>query len=121
MHRFASLSGLLVVACLLISGTTVAHSQQPSSTDEEHEKWIASVLGQIETIKPGMTRGDLAKIFGEEGGLSIRSQRKCVFKGCPYIKVDVVFTPSDNDQTTEKPEDRIVSISRPFLEYTIAD
>jgi hypothetical protein len=68
-----------------------------------------------------MTRGDLTKTFGDAGGLSIRSQRKYVFKGCPYIKVDVVFTSSDNDQLTEKPEDRIVSISRAYLEYTISD
>jgi hypothetical protein len=68
-----------------------------------------------------MTRGDLTKTFGEEGGVSTRWQRKYVFKGCSYIKLDVVFTSSDNDQLTEKPEDRIVSISRVYLEYTISD
>jgi hypothetical protein len=117
MHRFAPLSGLFVTACLLVSGTNVSHSQQPSA-EEDHTKWVAAVLNQIETIKPGMTRGDLTKTFREEGGLSTRSHGKYVFKGCPYIKVDVVFTSSDNDQLTEN---RIVSISRAYLEYTVWD
>jgi hypothetical protein len=121
MHKFASLSALFIAACLLISGTTVSHSQQPSSIDEEHTKWIASVMRAIDDIKPGMTRDEIKKVLHEEGGLSTRTHRTYVYKHCPFIKVDVVFAPADADQGTEKPEDKVVSLSRPYLEYGVMD
>lgn len=94
--------------------------------DEEHTKWIDHVMRSIATIKPGMTRKDLFRIFKEEGGLSTSTQRRYVYKGCPYIKVDVKFFPvgetaADQTPVTENPADKIVEISRPFLEYSIMD
>lgn len=121
MHRLARLWCLFIATCLLISGISVSHSQQPSSTDEEHGKWIASVIDAIDAIKPGMTREAMKEVLQEEGGLSTRTHRTYVYKQCPYIKVNVVFAPTDADPGTEKPEDKVVSISRPYLEYRIMD
>jgi hypothetical protein len=81
------------------------------------------VLPWIQDVKPGMTRKDLLRVFTTEGGLSNRSRRTYVLKPCPYIKVDVEFTPATNeeDRLTEMPEDKIATISRPYLEYSIMD
>src|ERR1700676_2149804 len=91
--------------------------------DREHTKWIASVMDSIQTIKPGMTREDLLKVFNTEGGISNRLHRTYVYKACPYIKVTVEFKPVEqqNDSFIEMPTDRIVRISNPFLQYTVAD
>ncbi len=121
MHKLTNWPWLLIAICLLISAMSVAYGQQPSAIDKGHTRWILQVMRKIQTIKPGMTRGDLRKIFVEEGGLSARTQRKYVYKTCPYIKVDIEFSPSDNDRSTEKPEDTIVSVSRPYLEYSVMD
>lgn len=121
MRKFASVSGLFIAICLLISGTTVSHSQQPCSVDEEHTKWIASVMRAIDAIKPGMTREEMKEVLREEGGLSTRTDRTYVYKQCPLIKVKVVFTPTDADPGTENPEDKVLSISRPYLEYSVMD
>ncbi len=143
MRKLASCPGLFIAILVVSSGMGVSLSQnlaaaggqspqgldkkttpariQSSVIDQEHTKWIDKVMRTIQTIKPGMVRGDLKKMFAEEGGLSARRQRKYVYKTCPYIKVDVEFAPSDNDMSTEKPEDKIVSISRPYLEYSIMD
>jgi hypothetical protein len=112
---------IFVGISLLVLWMSVSHAQQVSAIDEEHTKWIDEVMRTIHTIKPGMTRGDLEKVFVHEGGLSTRSHQKYVYKGCPYIKVDVDLAPSDEDRWTEKPEDKVVGISRPYLEYTISD
>jgi hypothetical protein len=64
-----------------------------------------------------MTRSDLQLIFTTEGGISTRTQRTYVFKDCPYIKVDVVFS----DTGATEAEDRIVSISRPYLAFAVND
>jgi len=118
VRRLARVYFLFIATCLLVTGTSASHSQQLSTSNDEHTKWIDGVMRTIQTIKRGMTRSDLAKVFVEEGGLSIRTQRKYVFRDCPHIKVDVVFTPSEDDKWTEKPEDIVktsITLSREVL------
>jgi hypothetical protein len=75
----------------------------------------------MQTIKPGMTRGDLLKVFTTEGGRSTGLRRTFVSRDCPYFKVDVTFEavgrPSHdgNGQVTlaEDNRDIIATISRP--------
>jgi hypothetical protein len=101
--------------------------QARSSVD--HVSWVAEVLRRIETIKPGMTREDLLKVFTTEGGLSTGLQRTFVSRDCPYFKIDVQFKavgrPSrdGNGRVTleEGSQDLIVQISRPYLQFGISD
>jgi hypothetical protein len=93
--------------------------------DQEHTNWLDHVLRSISTIKPGMTRKDLFTILTEEGGISTRTRKTYVYKDCPYIKVDVEFSPADNDANpdalAENSEDKILKMSRPYLEYSHMD
>jgi hypothetical protein len=97
--------------------------------DAERTRWMDSVLRSAYTIKEGMTRGDLLKVYATEGGISTGTQRTYVLKGCRSIKVDVEFKPvgrpeRDNDgRVTLVQDDRdvITKISRPYLGYGIAD
>ena len=91
--------------------------------NQERTKWIAKALRQIETIKPGMKRQDLLKVFTNEGGLSTRFQRTYVYSECPYIKVNVRFKAATNESNgmEEDAEDIIESISRPYLEWSVMD
>lgn len=91
--------------------------------DWGHTQWVDSVLLWTSEIKPGMTRKDLLRVFTTEGGISTRTQHTYVLKQCPYIKVDVEFLPAGNEQDhhAEMPEDKIVKISKPYLEYSITD
>ncbi len=76
-----------------------------------------------ETIKVGMTRKDLLKVFVAEGGLSDRMQRIYAYRECPYIKVRVKFEPAVGTLADRKKqaEDRIVTISQPYLDWPILD
>jgi hypothetical protein len=89
----------------------------------EYTLWIADSLLEIQTVKPGMTRADLLKVFEEEGGISTRIERRYAYRDCPYIKVNVKF---DLALTTAKdraehPDDKISQISEPFLQWSIGD
>jgi hypothetical protein len=90
---------------------------------QERTMWIAKVVRQIETIKPGMRRKDLLKVFTTEGGLSNRLRRTYVHIECPYIKVDVRFKAAnhEHDPLREDLADVIETISRPYLAWTVAD
>ena len=102
---------------------------QTTPSDVERTEWIAKVLRDVRTIKIGMTRGQMRKVFGEEGGLSTTSRRTYVYLGCPYIKVDFEFEPKgpeikDVDAEYSRPEsdlDVIKKMSKPYLEFSIMD
>jgi hypothetical protein len=97
--------------------------------DKDHTAWVAESLKRMQTIKPGMTRTDLLKVFTTEGGLSTGLQRTFVSQDCPYFKVDVEFeavgrsSRDANGRVTlaEGSQDLIVKISRPYLEFSIID
>jgi hypothetical protein len=113
---------LLLAASMVLGQESIRPAQRGSEIDWEHTKWIDSVMRSILTIKPGAARKDLLRIFAEEGGLSTRNHRTYAYKQCPYIKVDVEFASvGSNDKYTDMPEDKIVTISRPYLEYNIWD
>jgi hypothetical protein len=117
MNRIAAITLLL---CCMTSGAVAQenHHTAPSEIDQEHTKWIAGALQSMQTIKVSMTRADLLKVFTTEGGLSTSSWRTYVYRQCPYIKVDVKFEAPSRE---ELPTDKIVEISRPYLNWTIAD
>jgi hypothetical protein len=95
----------------------------PTSTayDSEQARWIAASMKEIQSIKAGMTRAELLKVFTVEGGISARTWRRYVYRRCGYIKVDVEFSPVGSGGGGESPDDRITKISKPFLEWMIAD
>ena len=91
----------------------VAFSQQQAL-------WVLKVMREIDTVRAGMTRKELMKVFKEEGRISTRTHRTYVDKDCPYVKVDVVFSSVDAEEQ-EGGDDKIVSISGPYLAYAIMD
>ena len=111
-----------------LSGRTERPQTQPGPP-QSHVDWVAETLERMETVKVGMTRGDLLKVFTTEGGLSFPLQQRFVSRDCRYFKVDVRFRAvgrperdSDGRQTWDTlNQDVIVEISRPYLQFSILD
>jgi hypothetical protein len=96
----------------------------PGSTadDSSQARWVNAVALDIQTIKPGMTRAQLLKVFAGEGGVSTRIGRRYVYRRCGFIKVDVEFAPSGNPNSrAESPDDVITKISKPYLDQPVTD
>jgi hypothetical protein len=122
----------LAPTALLVFVTLSAWAELPPQTDtrsdstveHEHAEWLNHVMRQIAAIKPGMTRKYLLAIFQKDGGLSPRQHGRYVYRQCPNIKVDVAFSfvnePADNSRFPSA-DDKIVKISRPYLEYPFND
>ena len=76
-----------------------------------------------------MARADLLKVFTVEGGLSTGLQRTFVSQQCPCFKVDVTSRAvgrPEKDQDgrvtlIEDQRDEIVSISKPYLAFSVLD
>jgi hypothetical protein len=92
-------------------------------------EWVAHSLKEMQTIKVGMTRGELMKVFTTEGGVFSALSRTYVYKGCLYFKVDVEFRPVGRPvrdrggrvALTEAKDDVIMKISKPYLDWSIMD
>ena len=91
--------------------------------ESTHVQWVASALTEMETVKVGMKREELLRVFTTEGGISSPSQRRYVYRNCPLFKVDVQFqTQKDaSGRAVESPNDVITTISKPFIERPIVD
>jgi len=112
----------LALALSGISFGCVSASAQ-SATDKDLTKQISAILTECQKIKPGMTRAELLKVFTVEGGISTATHQTFVYRGCPYIKVDVDFTLSDPKQKAleKRPTDTIKKISKPYLNWSFID
>lgn len=120
-----TLAASLFALMLTVSASSVQNIQQ----SQEHTQWIAKSLQEIQSIKVGMTRADLLRVFTTEGGLSTGLNRTYVYRECPLIKVDVEFEPVGRPARdvegrvtlSEADEDVIKKISKPYLEWSIVD
>jgi hypothetical protein len=117
MIRLARISLVCIVAISAVAQSK--YDQTTPDIDQEHTAWVASVIRTVQTIKVGMTRSDLMKVFATEGGFSTTSQRRYVYCECPLIKVDMKFAASSRDE--ELPTDKIVEVSHPYLAWSVGD
>ena len=122
MRRRWLLALFVAVATVICLGVASKQCARPAAK-EDHVKWIADSLKEIQTVKTGMTRDQLLRVFTMEGGESNRIVRTYVYHECPYIKVDVQFKPVGNEDNLleERGEDVIAGISRPYLGWSILD
>jgi hypothetical protein len=118
-----------IIAISVSSSALLRHPASEEPCAEDHQAWVTHSLVKMETIKPGMTREELLKVFTTEGGTSTGLHRTFASRDCPYFKVDVTFDavgrPSHDsdgrDTLAEDNRDIIVTVSRPYLQFSIVD
>jgi hypothetical protein len=79
---------ILSVVCALL--TISATSGLPQS-DRNHDQWLQERYFEAISIKEGMTRAELLKIFRMDGGLQLLLPTRYVLKSSSLIKVDIEF------------------------------
>lgn len=122
---------LLSVVCALL---TISSTSGLPPSFQSHDQWLQERYFEATSIKEGMTRADLVKIFGIDGGLQPFLPTRYVLKSSSFIKVDVEFDVPEGSKVI--PEDlrfemdyskegfryisndklKIKRISRPYVE-----
>jgi hypothetical protein len=83
---------VLSSACFLLQPLRPATQVRVVSKEEEkHEAWLRDRLREARSIKAGVSKADLLKVFTPDGGLQPIPPERYVLRTCPYIKVDVQF------------------------------
>jgi hypothetical protein len=106
------------IVFMVIVSSARLEGQRIRDTPIGHTEWLGKTLKEIQTIKLGMTRRDLVRLFVAEGGLgSSGGSRTYLYRECLYIKVDVEFEPVQRiaGKSKEFPDDKIIKISSPYL------
>ncbi len=119
----------VAASALTMAESLRASPSNPPLSPHANTVWVEEVLRRMQTIRPGKTRLDLLKVFTTEGGISTPLQRTFVSRDCPYFKVDVAFQAvgrperdRDGRETMlEDVRDAILSISKPYLAWMVAD
>jgi len=121
----AAIAAFLFALVISLPVQSLRGSQGSSAQIE----WVARSLKEMQTIKVGMTRAELMKVFTAEGGLSTALSRTYVYRECLYFKVDVEFKPvgrpardrAGRVTLTEANDDVIMKISKPYLDWPVID
>jgi hypothetical protein len=115
--------GLTTIALLTMWGPCGNAVQDRPSSPDECCAIVTKAIDSVNKIKKDMLRSEVEKEFRLEGGLFSRNQTFYVYKNCPFIKIKVAFEldPSYTDFVTGSPKDRVLSVSKPYLEYSVAD
>jgi hypothetical protein len=88
-------------------------------------KKLEVVLRDFENIRVGMTRAEVLARFQIDGGIHSASEMRFVHPLCSYCKVTVKFDfirdSQDQNRAIMAETDRVVAVSRPYLERPFAD
>ena len=79
---------ILAVVCALL---TISATPGLPKSDRSHDQWLQERYFEATSIKEGMTRADLVKLFRMDGGLQPFLPTRYVLKSSSFIKVDVEF------------------------------
>ena len=113
-------SAVLLLFCMIGAVAQQSSPNDQQLADQQHGQWIEMVMNSFSAIKPGTARKDLPHSVVSDGGLSFRTQGRFVYRHCRYIKVDIEFQAVD-ERSEFSPEDKVVKVSRPYLEYPFSD
>jgi hypothetical protein len=112
---------LLLVTLVVISALIIAEGKGERPGADQCGT-LPLALEKIEQIKQGDSRSKVEHDFQEDGGLNQRERTRYSFKRCRFIKIDVDFAfPKNSDLGNFAPTDKILHVSRPYLEYPIQD
>ena len=108
-------TGITALAVILV--TSLGFSRQ-ATPPQSNCGVIEEALQETSKLKLGITRDKVEVTFVLDGGMQFGRTSRYSFRKCPSIKVDVEFSGSRADSS---PTDRIVKVSRPYLELPAYD
>ena len=119
----------LLLACLASALGAGALRFAAPAEDDDHRRWLAERYAEAVSVRPGMTRADLRRLFRPDGGLQSVPSGRYVLKSCGLIKVEVKFalpegaSREDFRDENEAADDalKITEVSKPYLEYGATD
>ena len=118
----------LLLACLA-SAIGAGALRLGATTEDDQRRWLAARYAEAVSVRPGMTRRELRRLFRPDGGLQTIPGSRYVLKSCGLIKVEVKFDlPEGASREDFRDENelidgrlKITEVSKPYLEPEATD
>lgn len=115
---------ILATVCIVILSAWMLRATSASvdqNKDDARCAVIERALRDYQQIRSSNTRREVEKYFRRDGGLQFPAKSRYVLPECDYIHVDIEFDLVKPEQISFKPEDKVISISKLYLEYPARD
>jgi hypothetical protein len=113
--------GIVVIAGLLAIVGVQSVPQAQNAEDKAHQQWLLERYKEAISIRSGMTRADLHKLFSQDGGFVVPDAQRYHLKSCSLIHITVKFDKYDFANRQRDDSVRIVEVSTPTLEPVTLD
>jgi len=119
MRQLSLFMGVLFFGIGVFTVGPLSHSQ----ASQNPRQWLEERYTEATSIREGMSRAELMKVFEEDGGLQRIPAGRYVLRSCRMIKVEAEFEVEYGQAYKVKPDEelKIRVISKPYLEYMHTD
>jgi len=107
-------------------GLLRAQAQAPrAQADTDRASWVEKCLKDFESIRVGVTRGEIEGKLRRDGGLQGVSPVRFAHPACGYFKVDVEFEfkrdAAGQNRAIQSGDDKSTRVSKPYIERPFTD
>jgi len=110
---------IFLVAMFAALTSPLLGQTQQTCQPKDYSHWLQMSLIEIQTIRVGMTRGDLLKLFTPDSGFGAGGRFR--YQKSWMIAIDVTFATNNGDPEKTQSRDVITSISKPYLDFPAYD
>ena len=125
MRRKSIVLSSIILAAVAVSSAFGAASQPDIKQQRDRVVWVVKCLTDFRAIKPGMTRAEVERRLPSDGGIQGYVTVRFVHPECPYFKIDVEFAvrrnPEPENRIAPSPDDKVVKVSKPYIEDPYSD
>ncbi len=116
---------MLVSALASVLGLSLLPTGPKVQINEAGSAWAARCLADFQTVKPGMTRLEVERQFPMDGGMHGMALVPYTHPSCRMFKIDVEFEcqhdKADMGRLVKGPDDKVIRVSKPYLEAACYD
>ncbi|MGD1083121.1 MAG: hypothetical protein ABSA47_00055 [Verrucomicrobiota bacterium] len=122
--RITQICGAACGAVLVFIAGCLFHSalkpEKPAASVTTRVEWVGRCLDDFAGVKVGMTRSEVEAVLAKDGGWQGVSTVRFVHPTCAYFKMDVEFdfkrNPADQNRAITGKEDKVIRVSKPYIE-----
>ncbi len=107
---------------ILLTGTLfIANPRARQNNDGATCGVIEQALRAYREVKVGATRRDVAKYFVPDGGMQFPAKTRYVYPKCNYLHIEVEFELVRPADISSLPNDRVIGVSKLYVDNPAKD
>jgi len=107
---------------VVLAGTlSAANPRAERGNDDVSCPLIEQALKDYQQVRVAPTRREVARYFVPDGGMQFPARTRYAYQKCKYIHVDVEFELLKPGEISSLPDDKVINVSKLYVEYPAKD